>query len=300
MSAVEVLRAALRRWVRPDARNSLAVALLLAGHDRWPKRIEAWPQRRVLVISPHPDDEAIGCAGAVLRHVAAQAEVRVLQVSDGANGSRTLSDPNLSPAQRQRLKDELVATRHHEALRWGDAAGVAEVHFLHAPDGGIGPHADQVERLVEGLQTWQPELVYLPFVTDLLEDHWQTSRLLAAALSRCGAWKHQLVLRGYEVWAPLPANRVADISDLAERKRGLLDLYASQIADVDYRRAIEGLNTYRSMSLPATGIGQAEAFFECSLAGWLDIVRRSACPPPAFPDTRPGPMTEDRTTGHAP
>jgi LmbE family N-acetylglucosaminyl deacetylase len=284
MALVDGLRQLLRRWVRPDARNSMAVALLLAGHDRWPRAIEQWDERRVVVLSPHPDDEAIGCAGAVLQHVAAGAELRVVQLSDGSLGSRRLHDPALSPQRRAELRDELVATRHHEALRWGAAAGVTEVCFLHAPDGGIGPHEAQVARLAEWLERWQPELIYLPFVMDLLEDHWQASRLLAAALRRCGAWSEQLVLRCYEVWSPLPANRVADISLLAAHKHKLLGIYASQLADVDYRRAIAGLNSYRSMLLPATGTGQAEAYFEASLAGWLDVVRRAARPPVHQPD----------------
>ncbi len=283
MAWVDMLRASLRRWLQPHARNSAAVALLLSGHDRWPRRIDDWTESRVVVISPHPDDEAIGCGGAVLRHVAHGADVRVVHVSDGERGSRRVVDPALSAPERTRLQQDLVATRHREALQWGAAAGVREVGFLHAPDGHITPAADAVHELTQHLERWQPDLLYVPFVTDLLEDHWQTSRLLAAAIGFCGAWKKNLVVRGYEVWAPLPANRVADISDLAPRKRELLDLYASQLADVDYRRAIEGLNTYRSMMLPDTGCGQAEAYFETSLRGWLDIVRRAAVPPPPQP-----------------
>jgi len=278
-AAVHLLRGLLRRWVRPDARNSLAVALLLAGHDRWPKPIEAWPQRRVLVLSPHPDDEAIGCAGAVLRHVAAGAEVRVLHMSDGGLGSRRLADPALSDARRREIQAALISTRQHEARAWGEGAGIARVEFLGAHDGSIGPVDEQVQRLGTLLEDFRPDIIYPPFVMDLLEDHWQTSRVLDAALGRCGGWTRDLVLRAYEVWAPLPANRVADITDLAARKRELLGLYASQIEDVDYRRAIEGLNTYRAMLLPATGVGQAEAFVEASLEGWRDIVRRAARPP---------------------
>ncbi|PXW96196.1 LmbE family N-acetylglucosaminyl deacetylase [Sphaerotilus hippei] len=285
MPVVEGLRRLLRRWVRPDARNSLAVALLLAGHDRWPRRVDQWQEARVLVLSPHPDDEAIGCAGAVLQHVAQGAAVHVVQLSDGALGDRRLHDPALDAPGREALQRRLRDTRRQEALAWGRAAGVTQVRFLEAPDGGIGPHEPQVRRLALWLDELQPRLIYLPFVTDLLEDHWQTSRLLAAALARCGAWQRSLVLRCYEVWAPLPANRVVELDDpLAERKQALLSIYASQLRDVDYRRAIAGLNTYRSMLLPDTGAGQAEAYVEASLPGWLDLIRRAAQPPHA-PDT---------------
>lgn len=278
MWLVEAARRAYR-LLRPNQRNALAVALLLAGHDRWPRTIDAWGEQRVLVLSPHPDDEAIGCAGAVLSHVAAGAAVHVVQVSDGAQGDRRLHDPALPAAARALLRDELVAARRNEAQAWADQAGVRGVRFLGLPDGHVQPAADAVARLAAWLNELQPELVYLPFVMDLLEDHWQTARLFNAAIQRCGAWRERLVVRAYEVWAPVPANRVADITAHAARKRELLSLYATQLRDVDYRRAIEGLNTYRSMLLAPTGVGQAEAFVESHLRGWLDLVARAARPP---------------------
>lgn len=278
MWLVELARRAYR-LLRPNARNSLAVALLLAGHDRWPRTIEAWREQRVLVLSPHPDDEAIGCAGAVLSHVAEGAAVQVVQVSDGANGDRRLQDPALSAAARALLRAELVAARRAEAQTWGQQAGVRDVRFLDLPDGQVRPDPQAVARLARWLDELQPQMVYLPFVMDLLEDHWQTARLFTAAIQRCGAWRDQLVVRAYEVWAPVPANRVADITAHAARKHELLGLYATQLRDVDYRRAIEGLNTYRSMLLARTGMGQAEAFVECHLRSWLDLVARAARPP---------------------
>ena len=266
----ELLRRAYR-LLRPGARNSVAVALLLAQHDRWPRTLERFDEGPVLVLSPHPDDEAIGCAGAVLLHRAAGAAVHIVQVSDGRHGDRRLQNPALQPSERAALQAELVATRRAEAQQWGREAGVAAVHFLEAVDGAIGPRPAQVAALAALLQQLQPRLVYLPFVTDLLEDHWQTSQLFRAAV-RALPVAPRLLTRGYEVWSPLPANCVADISGVAERKQQLLGLYASQLRDVDYRRAIDGLNRYRSMMLARTGVGQAEAFFECSLPGWLDLM----------------------------
>lgn len=266
----------LYRWLRPGARNSVAVALLLAQHDRWPRTITQWDDGPVLVLSPHPDDEAIGCAGAVLLHLAAGARVQVVHVSDGRHGDRRLHEPGRSEAERARLRDELVATRRAEALRWGREAGVDAVHFLDAPDGAIGPDAALVEALGRRLDALQPQLVYLPFVTDLLEDHWQTSRLFEAVVqARRSGWAGgEVRVRGYEVWSPLPANCIADIGAKAARKHELLGIYASQLRDVDYRRPVEGLNRYRSMMLAATGEGHAEAFFESSLRAWLDLMDR--------------------------
>lgn len=264
----------LYRLVRPGARNSVAVALMLAQHDRWPRTLDRYDEGPVLVLSPHPDDEAIGCGGAVLLHRRDGAVVHVAQVSDGRHGDRRLHDPGLDPAARAALQAELIATRRAEALRWGAEAGVAQVHFLDAVDGSIGPHAAPVRALADLLTTLRPRLVYLPFVTDLPEDHWQTSLLFEAAVRACGPALPPPVTRGYEVWTPLPANCVADIGTVAERKQALIGVYASQLRDVDYRPAVDGLNRYRSLMLAATGEGHAEAFFECSLRGWLELMAR--------------------------
>ena len=39
---------------------------------------------RALVLAPHPDDEVFGCAGAIMRHVAAGEQVKVHILTDGA------------------------------------------------------------------------------------------------------------------------------------------------------------------------------------------------------------------------
>lgn len=280
---VDLLRRVHRRWLRPDARNALAVALTLVQHDRWPRAIERFDEKRVVVLAPHPDDEAIGCAGAVFRHVEAGAHVTVIQLSDGRWGDRRLHDPALSDAQRLALQAELVATRRAEATAWAAAAGCT-VEFLDAHDGALGPRDDWAHRLAALLDVAQPDLIYLPFVGELPEDHWQANRLLEAALAHCrGAWPRALLLRSYEVWSPVVANRVLDITAQAERKAQLLGLYASQLRDVDYRPGVAGLNTWRAMLLPQVGQGQAEAYFECSLPGWRALLRAHPQPetPPA-------------------
>jgi LmbE family N-acetylglucosaminyl deacetylase len=156
------------------------------------------------------------------------------------------------------------------------------VRFLDAHDGALGPRADWAGRLATWLDELQPDLVYLPFVGELPEDHWQANRLFEAALRAArGGWSQAVLLRSYEVWSPVIANRVLDITALAARKRELLGLYASQLRDVDYRPGVAGLNTWRAMLLPAVGQGQAEAYLECSVPAWRDLLR--AMPRPDAP-----------------
>lgn len=273
MTMISLLRQKVVRFLRPDARNSLAIALLLSGHDRWPRPVEAWPERKVLVLSPHADDEAIGCGGTVLKHVQAGAEVTVLHLTDGRNGCKRLQDPSLPADERAALVAWVRQTRQEEAQAWAAGAGLRSVEFLGLADSEVSASPHAVAGLKAVLQRVQPDLIYVPAVTDLLEDHWRANLLLDAALTAApGPWQDRLLLRSYEVWSPVPANRVVDISAEFPRKIALLQLYQSQLADVDYCRAVEGLNTYRSTMLAKTGQGYAEAFLEASLPGWRAVL----------------------------
>ncbi len=261
------------RLLAPDARNSLAIALLLDGPDRPPRPVESFDERRVLVMAPHADDEVIGCGGAICVHVRHGADVRIVIATDGAQGSRRLHEPGLSDGERASLRDELVRQRRREAAQAAETLGAREPVFLDGPDGKLAPTASLVGRLCELLDGWRPDMVYLPFVMDQHHDHWQTNRLLAAALPHCGDWAASLQVRGYEVWAPLVANRLVDISAVAALKRAALRAYGSQLADRDYERAVTGLNHYRALHLPDTALREAEAFHQTSARGFLTLMK---------------------------
>ena len=266
----------LVRWLRPEAHNVLAVNLLLAAPDRGPRPIEAWPERRVLVLAPHADDEAIGCGGAMALHADAGAEVHVIVMTDGSRGDRRLDDPELDPANRAALRSLIVGMRRAEMAESARVLGAVSVNFLDQPDGSLAPSTACVDALRARLEQIRPELIYLPFAMDTHRDHWQTNRVLQAALLDAPSWAGDLRVRGYEVWSPLVANRVVDISAVRERKAAALAAHASQLRDRDYQHAIAGLNRYRTIHLPEGQAEAAEAFFESSLAGLLHLMRAIA------------------------
>ncbi|MHB8473257.1 MAG: PIG-L deacetylase family protein [Gammaproteobacteria bacterium] len=269
-----LLRWAYRRFIHPTARNSLRVSLLLTARDRPPEPITDFGCARVLVLAPHMDDETLGCGGSLVRHIEQGAQVTVVFMTDGRWGDARLFENNLSAAEIDQRQQVLIVTRQDEARQATAILGIHDPVFLNATDGALRPDAAIVAGLADVILQYLPDIVYLPFVMDLHEDHWQTNRVFLECLSRLPPHLHKrLCLRGYEVWTPLIANCLADISAQMPRKLQALAIYRSQLKDVNYLRAVESLNAYRSVNL-GKGEGFAEAFYQCSVPEYQELMRQ--------------------------
>jgi LmbE family N-acetylglucosaminyl deacetylase len=136
------------------------------------------PGGRCVVIAPHQDDEALGCAGIILANRAAQVPVTVIYVTDGA-GSHP-GHPHLAATDLARL-------RRAEARQAMGLLGVpaASLQFLDAPDGTLGhlsPGAFETlaRRLAEAIAAAQPTELFLPCREDGSSEH-------CAAFAHAGA-----------------------------------------------------------------------------------------------------------------
>ncbi len=275
----QLARALIRHFTGVSPRDALC-AYLPIGPNALPARlIDNWDEPRVMVLAPHPDDEALGCGGSLLKHAKAGALIHIVYVTDGRRGDR---QRNLEAARAARAGDQetLVQIRKSEAqavaLALCKAGAQAQAIHLDAEDGRLAVTTELIQALAAIIVQAQPVLLYLPFVLDTHEDHWQTNLLANRALAQTpAAVQRSLRLRGYEVWSPLPANCVADISDVMEAKLELARCHASQIQAVDYLHAIKGLNAYRSMALPhSRAKGYAEALYEATVPAYASMIER--------------------------
>ncbi|MEO0651434.1 MAG: PIG-L family deacetylase, partial [Planctomycetota bacterium] len=100
---------------------------------------------RVLCIAPHADDEVFGCGGLLAFHAERGDAVRVLVLTDGAEG-----DPDGS-------ESDIRAAREAEDRAAGEALGVTDQRFLGLADGTLGASPDLVERLAAEIEDFDPE-----------------------------------------------------------------------------------------------------------------------------------------------
>lgn len=216
------LAIALARRIAP---TEIETALRFAearSYAAFPKRnaeaVEDVPAGRVLVLSPHPDDEAIGMGGTLLKHVDNGSEVTVLYLTDGGG----LEEP----------RDHMRAVRRAEAESLGAATGVRQV-FWSNEDTRLTNDAPTVEAMVELLRELRPELIYTPSIFDHHYDHFSTNQILVDALDRLPDLAATVL--GYEVWDDVPfPNWIVDVSAEADRKDALLAHYPTPLSYTDF------------------------------------------------------------------
>jgi LmbE family N-acetylglucosaminyl deacetylase len=224
---------------------------------------------RIAVLAPHMDDEVIGCGGTLALHVAAGADVTVVFLTDGSQGST-----DATPGEAVRL----TATRKQEAERALRELGVTKIVFLDGQDGGLGagPNHAVIGGLRAALEAVRPDIVYLPFFLEEHPDHRAASALLGRAVAGTPL---TFQCHAYEVWTPLFPNCLVRIDDSIDAKRRALEHYQSQLAEADYLHTAIGLNAYRSSAMLDGSCRFAEAFFAVSLPQYLQLLQAYGAAP---------------------
>jgi LmbE family N-acetylglucosaminyl deacetylase len=203
---------------------------------------------KVLVLSPHPDDELIGCGGTLLALSQSGAEIHVVQMTEGMTCAA--------------LRDADEAVRR--TIRWNEASSVADRfgftgHYWSTGEAGaLEDNATTAERLRNLLYTLKPTLVFVPAATDLHPEH----RLAHQIFERSKEY-----LRGgtrileYPVWGFLPEPNIA--VDVSSRYSEILDalyLYKTAMKTEDYVSRCRVLAAFHGSRLVGAEGRQVEVF----------------------------------------
>jgi LmbE family N-acetylglucosaminyl deacetylase len=187
------------------------------------------PARRVLVLAPHPDDEAVGCGGLMARFNRAGVEAMVVFVTDGQH---TSSSRAKALAEQRRAESEIalgvLGVRH--TIRWG------------LVDGKVATSDLPVGKLQMLVHSFGIELLLVPHLGESHPDHQAVARLPA----RLNSAELNLTIMTYEIWTPLDPHRVVNVSAEMEIKLQAIRAYASQCERYHLERLALGLGQYRA------------------------------------------------------
>jgi LmbE family N-acetylglucosaminyl deacetylase len=205
------------------------------------------PAERVLVLSPHPDDESIGCGGTLAQLAVRGSAIDAAFMTCGAQ-----------PGDK-----ELEAQRKAEARAAADVLGLRHIQFLGGQDGGLHlqPHLSAPLRKLIEQNDYQ--VIFCPWPRDDQLDHQATFAILHHAVTQphCG----NIELWFYEVWSPLPVNRIVSIDSVVQTKMRAINSHISQMRQKNYVKLARGLATFRAKCWGAPHTRYAEAFFVCDV-----------------------------------
>jgi LmbE family N-acetylglucosaminyl deacetylase len=236
----------------------------------------------LLVVSPHPDDETLCCAGAIERVANAGGHVSVVWVTsgDGSLLSMLMVEKSLF-ASPDKVRD-LASRRMHEAREATSLLGVPRNRqlFLGYPDGGIlqlltdnrttpyhakftgdtrVPYADALfpghpytgasleHDFAAILDRVRPTLVLAPSLDDTHPDHSATGKLVTRTLLRRGEASklHYWIVHGGEGW-PSPRGYMPGIPLEMPATGAGLRLQPFTLTDSEEVRELQAVNAYHT------------------------------------------------------
>lgn len=136
------------------------------------------PAARLVVVSPHPDDEILGCGGLLAMHAAAGRESLVVAVTDGEASHRPLALPSRAKLAALRRAESAEGLRHLTAR----TDNVLRLSML---DGHVAQHQRRLaDRLAGTLR--RSDTVVVPWRFDGHPDHEASARAALEASARTG------------------------------------------------------------------------------------------------------------------
>lgn len=212
--------------------------------------------RNILVIAAHPDDEVIGCAGTIGKHIKDGDVVYVMSFTDGV-GSRN----NIVNHSEKEIRNEAAA----QAAKKIGFTWVAIGDF---PDNRLDQVAllDLVKFIEETKEKIKPKIIYTHSNADLNIDH---QRVHQATLTAFRPQPDELweEIRAYEVassteWGLIAFNPTlfVNITEYIEVKKAALLCYKNEMRLPPHARSVDGIESLSKLRGAQAGFQYAESF----------------------------------------
>ena len=225
------------------------------------------PPRRMLVVTPHPDDAEGGCGATMAKWIKeAGTEVVVLMCTNGDKGT---SDREMLPA-------DLAAIREQEQRNASALLGVKDVVFLAYPDGTLENNMEFRGKVVREIRRHRPDIVFCidPYrsVSHTHRDHRMSGQV---ALDAAGsyAWSYlqfpeQITEEGLQphrvpeafLWSTESPDVYVEVEGYLEAKSDSLSAHASQMRGRSQDIRLERIQNGTARQGEAAGVEHAEGF----------------------------------------
>jgi len=212
---------------------------------------------RIIVITPHPDDETLGCGGTLFRQKAEKNEIYWLIVTG-------ISEETGWPKK-------VVKKREAEINSVANIYGFTEVFQLRLPTTRIDslPVSDMIEKITEVYKKVEPEIIYMPYAYDVHTDHQIIAKVVQSTLKWFRhPYLHKILM--YETPSETEFNFVEnrnfnpnifiDISNFLDDKIKVMKIYQKEISEHPFPRSEKNMRALATFRGSQSGFQAAEAF----------------------------------------
>ncbi len=209
---------------------------------------------KVLVISPHPDDEVLGVGGTIAKHVKKGDEVFLCIVTKAYTPDWT---------------EEFIKNRPKEVKRANDILGIKKTYFLDYPSVKLDtiPQKDLNEAISKVVKEVKPGVVYIPHQGDLNKDHrlvFESSlvvlRPIDSSVKKILAYETLSETEWGQAIKPFVPNVYVDVSETLEKKIEAMKVYSSEIKAGFHPRSLEAIEILARKRGYEAGVKFAESF----------------------------------------
>ena len=212
---------------------------------------------RILAIAPHPDDETLGCGGALIRHKAEGDDIYWLIIT--------------GISQESGWQEKVVNKRDNEIDAVAEKYGFSDVFNLRLPTTKMDmlPVSDLIGEISNVYKKVEPDIIYMPFAYDVHTDH----QIIAKALQSTLKWfRYPHIKKVYMYETPSETefnfveNRVfrpnvfVNISIYIEDKIEVMKIYAGEMGEFPFPRSEKTLRALAILRGSQSGFDSAEAF----------------------------------------
>ncbi|TGK17257.1 PIG-L family deacetylase [Leptospira fluminis] len=219
----------------------------------------------ILTVAAHPDDEILGCGGAMARFAEEGHEVHVLILAEGLTSRDSKRDRNANIGALSEL--------NQCALNAGKIVGVKSVELHDFPDNRMDSldRLDVTKLVEKKIDEIGPSIIFTHFYNDLNIDHRITNE---AVVTACRPLPGQIVreLYFFEVpssteWQIGPSgghfipNYFVSLSESQLRKKlNALAEYRSEMREFPHARSLEAAEALSKWRGASVGFSAAESF----------------------------------------
>jgi N-acetylglucosamine malate deacetylase 1 len=178
----------------------------------------------ILVLSVHPDDAELGCAGTILKHIAAGKKVGIVDLTRGELGTRGSAE----------IRAEEAAVAAH-------ILGIAVRENIGIPDGFFQNTTEYQLKVIVAIRKYQPAIIITNAYYDRHPDHGRANELVEASAFLSGLRKIETFDDGklQQIWRPdlvlhfiqdnyIKPDILIDVTDYWDKKIESILAYGSQ------------------------------------------------------------------------